>query len=119
MALNQIRLKRVYEPPNDADGTRVLVERLWPRGVSKATAAIDYWAKDAAPSPALRTWFAHRSERWQEFCTRYWRELKENRDGLIRLRELCNGRRVTFIFASKDELRNGAVVLKAFLENIR
>ena len=112
----QIKLKRAYEIPSDGDGLRVLVERLWPRGLTKAQAAIDHWAKDIAPSPELRTWFGHRPERWPAFRRRYRAELRDNQAAVEHLRSICAGRRVSFVFAAKDETRNGAVVLKAFLD---
>ncbi len=116
MASTLIRLKRVYEPASVDDGVRILVERLWPRGLTKADAAIDHWVKDVAPTSELRTWFGHRPARWREFRTRYRLELNENGSAVRSLRELCSGQRVTFIFAAKDVLRNGAVVLKEYLD---
>jgi uncharacterized protein YeaO (DUF488 family) len=110
-----IELKRVYESPADDDGLRVLVERLWPRGVSKAAAGIDHWAKDVAPTPALRTWFGHRPERWEEFRRRYVAELEANPAAVEALRSYCAGQEVTFVFAARDVERNGAVVLREFL----
>ena len=110
-----IALKRVYERPSDADGLRVLVERLWPRGVSKAAAGIDHWAKDVAPTPALRTWYGHRPERWQAFRQRYAIELAGNHAAVDALRALCARQHVTFVFAAKDVERNGAVVLRDYL----
>ncbi len=116
MPSTQIRLKRVYETASADDGVRILVERLWPRGLTKADAAIDHWVKDVAPTSELRTWFGHRPVRWREFRTRYRLELNENRPAVSSLWELCQGQRVTFIFAAKDVLRNGAVVLKEYLD---
>ena len=116
MSTHPIKLKRVYEPVSADDGTRVLVERLWPRGLSKADAAIDLWAKDIAPSPALRKWYGHRAERWQEFRARYRAELRVNSAVPEMLRELRAGTPVTFVFAARDILRSGAVVLKDYLE---
>ena len=116
MPSTQISLKRVYEPASADDGVRILVERLWPRGRTKADAAIDHWVKDVAPTPGLRTWYGHRTERWREFRKRYRRELDENRSAVTSLRELCSGKRVTFIFAAKDVVRNGAAVLMEYLD---
>ena len=116
MASTEIRLKRAYDSASADDGVRILVERLWPRGVTKAGAALDHWVKDVAPTTELRTWFGHRPARWQEFRMRYRLELGENRAAVRSLRELCGGGRVTFIFGAKDVSRNGAVVLKAFLD---
>ncbi len=111
-----IRLKRVYEEPIEEDGTRVLVERLWPRGVSKERAAIDIWLKDVAPSPELRKWFAHKNEKWEEFSKRYWKELEKKRDLIELLRQKSKEGTVTFIYAARDENHNGAVALKMFIE---
>jgi len=111
-----IRLKRAYEAISAADGTRILVERLWPRGLAKADAAIDHWIKDIAPSTELRKWYDHQPERWPEFQERYRGELRENQPAVEHLVGLISEDRVTFIFAAKDEARNSAVVLKAFLE---
>ncbi|MEE8352018.1 MAG: DUF488 family protein [Rhodospirillales bacterium] len=116
MPSTQIRLKRVYEPASADDGVRILVERLWPRGLTKTNAAIDHWVKDVAPTSDLRTWFGHRPARWKEFRKRYRLELNENRSAVSSLRELCSGQRVTFIFAAKDVFQNGAVVLKEYLD---
>ncbi len=110
-----IKLKRVYEQPSNDDGLRVLVERLWPRGLSKAAAAIDLWAKDVAPTPALRTWFGHCPDRWEEFRRRYFVELEANHAAVDALRTLCAGQRVTFVFAARDVERNGAITLREFL----
>ncbi len=111
----KIDLKRAYRAPSERDGLRILVERLWPRGLTKAAAAIDHWMKDIAPSPALRTWYGHRPERWPEFRRRYRAELAGNRAAVESLRSLSAGRQVTFVFAAKDAERNSAVVLKDFL----
>ncbi len=116
MPSTQIGLKRVYETASTDDGLRLLVERLWPRGLTKADAAIDHWVKDIAPTPTLRTWYGHRPERWQEFRARYRLELDENQAAIKSLRELCAGQQVTFVFAAKDVLRNGAVVLKEYID---
>jgi len=115
MALYNIKLKRAYEAPSDNHRPRILVERLWPRGLSKAAAAIDHWVKDVAPTQQLRIWFGHRAERWPEFRRRYRAELAANSVAVDCLRELCTRQPVTFIFAAKDLERNGAVVLREFL----
>lgn len=115
MGSPRIALKRVYEAPGAADGARILVERLWPRGLSKADAALDHWIKDIAPSAGLRTWFGHRPEHWDEFRRRYRLELADNRVAVDDLRKLCAGQAVTFVFAARDTERNGAVVLREFL----
>ena len=114
------RLKRVYERPAAADGVRVLVERLWPRGLSKADAAIDRWLKDVAPSHELRRWFGHDPARWHEFRERYRAELAARPEavrGLRELRELAaaQGGPVTLVFAARDGAHNGAIVLRELL----
>ncbi len=109
-----LKIKRVYEKPARADGMRVLVDRLWPRGVAKAAARVDLWRKDVAPSDALRKWFGHDPERWAEFRKRYAAELRKN-PAVAELRALVRRCAVTLLFAAKDEGRNNAVVLAAFL----
>lgn len=111
-----IRLKRVYEPFSEEDGLRVLVERLWPRGVSKEAAAIDLWMKEIAPSTELRKWFHHDPERWDEFRKRYVSELREQGNLIAELKQRATAGTVTFIYAASDHQRNSAIVLKEFLE---
>lgn len=112
-----IRLKRVYEPPTEDDGYRILVERLWPRGLSKKRAKIDLWAKDAGASTELRTWFGHEPERWEEFRRRYFAEIRQRPEVLQLLRDVIREKgTVTFVFAARDERYNNAVALKEFLE---
>ncbi len=111
-----IKLKRVYEEPAGSDGTRILVERLWPRGLTKDEAKIDEWAKEVSPSPELRKWYAHDVGKWPEFKRRYVAELKKNNDSVDDLRNIIKGKAVTFVYAAKDEQHNSAVVLKEFLE---
>lgn len=111
-----IFLKRAYEKPGPKDGTRILVERLWPRGVSRENAKIDIWLKDIAPSTALRKWFGHDPIRWQEFVKRYWAELESNPASVKILREKIKSGPVTFVYAAKDVEHNGALALKMFLE---
>jgi uncharacterized protein YeaO (DUF488 family) len=111
-----IKLKRVYDKPATSDGYRVLVDRIWPRGVSKKAAAVDLWAKDLAPSTELRKWFGHDPERWAEFAKRYRAELKPRRDAVAELRATCRSRRVTLLFGAADVRHNQAVVLKRILE---
>jgi uncharacterized protein YeaO (DUF488 family) len=111
----EIKLKRVYEKPEKGDGMRILVERLWPRGLSKEKACIDFWAKDVAPSTALRQWFSHDPKKWDEFQRRYNEELKNNK-ALEELRKKIKGKTVTFVFAASNEKQNSAVVLKEILE---
>ena len=107
-----IRLKRAYQPPARSDGTRILVDRLWPRGVRKADAAIDHWAETIAPANALRTWFGHDPGRWQEFRRRYAAELRGHPDELAELRALARQGPITLVFAAHDEAHNNAVVLR-------
>jgi uncharacterized protein YeaO (DUF488 family) len=115
----KIRLKRAYEAPAKADGKRILVERLWPRGVTKDAAKLDEWFKEIAPSPDLRKWYGHDPEKWPDFQKRYRAELKANKGEVARLRALCEAGAVTFVYAAKDEERNSAAVLKAYLESAR
>lgn len=111
-----IKLKRAYEKPSGDDGLRVLVERLWPRGLSKERAAVDLWLKDVAPSTELRKWFGHDPARWEEFQKRYREELRENKDAVQELRRKAKGGTVTLVYAARDEEHNGALVLKKFLQ---
>jgi uncharacterized protein YeaO (DUF488 family) len=113
---NTIRLKRIYDPPAPLDGTRILVDRLWPRGMAREKAHIDAWLKDVAPSDALRRWYSHAPEKWPEFRSRYLLELQQN-PAFAELQEFAGkAKTVTLLFAAKDDLRNNAVVLRAFLE---
>ena len=111
-----IRLKRAYDEPSKQDGLRILVERLWPRGVSKEKAAVDLWLKDLAPSTELRKWYGHDPEKWDEFRKRYWLELGEKGDLLTLLKHRTTEGNVTFVFAASDEERNSAVALKEYLK---
>jgi uncharacterized protein YeaO (DUF488 family) len=113
-----IRLKRAYEPPSENDGMRILVERLWPRGLSKEKAAIDLWLKEIAPSPELRKWYGHDLAKWQEFRKRYLAEIEANGEVLSDLKRRLNEGPVTFVYAAKDELQNSALVLKEFLDGV-
>jgi uncharacterized protein YeaO (DUF488 family) len=110
-----IKLKRAYDSAGSSDGTRILIDRLWPRGVRKADAAIDLWAKDIAPSTALRRWFGHDPARWHEFRRRYSEEIHRHRDRLGELRTLAERGRITLVFAAHDETHNDAVVLREIL----
>lgn len=112
----KIRLKRAYEPAVKSDGLRLLVERLWPRGLTREAAAIDQWVKEVSPSPALRQWYAHDPAKWPEFQRRYRAELDANKEGVAGLRALVAAGVVTFVYATKDEERNSAAALKAYLE---
>ncbi|MCK1626787.1 DUF488 domain-containing protein [Bradyrhizobium sp. 160] len=115
IAAQSIKLKRAYDAALPGDGTRILIDRLWPRGISKGDAAIDLWAKDIAPSTALRRWFGHDPARWHEFRRRYSLELRQHRDRLGELRALAQGRRITLVFAAHDRAHNDAVVLREIL----
>jgi len=112
---SKIKLKRVYEPTSRSDGTRILVDRLWPRGLSKEEAAIDYWCKALAPSTTLRQWFGHKPERWEEFRKRYKAELVQQPETLTELRDFARKGPITLLFAAHDELRNNAVVVHELL----
>jgi uncharacterized protein YeaO (DUF488 family) len=110
-----IQVKRVYEKPSRADGLRVLVDRLWPRGLTKERAAVGVWLKDLAPSTELRKWFAHDPAKWQEFQARYRRELREKTETLKFLKEKSQRRTVTLLYGAKDEKHNEAMVLRSVL----
>lgn len=109
-----ITLNRIYEPVSESDGTRILVERLWPRGVSKERASIDFWSKDTAPSHELRKWFDHDPAKWDEFRARYFAELDANPIAVGALLETI-GHCATFVFASKEERLNNAEALREYL----
>lgn len=111
-----IRIKRVYETPTKTDGKRVLIDRLWPRGLSKEKAHVDLWLKDIAPTTALRKWFGHDPKRWPEFRQRYQRELDAKRDIVAYLKKECQTGTVTLVYGARDEQHNDAIVLKAYLE---
>lgn len=111
-----IRLKRVYDKPARTDGVRVLVERLWPRGLSKTDARIDWWPKEIAPSTELRRWYAHDPDKWPEFQRRYRTELKTQRALLQEMKRRTRTETLTFVFAAHDEERNSAVVLRDTLQ---
>ena len=110
-----IRLKRAYEPADPDDGRRILTDRLWPRGVSKAKAALDQWMKDIAPSTELRQWFGHAPERWDGFRERYTKELHQNPGLLAELRDLARKEPITLVYSAHDEAHNDAVVLRDVL----
>ena len=111
-----IQLKRVYEKPSKNDGWRVLVDRLWPRGLSKERAAVDLWLKDVAPSTELRKWFGHDPAKWKGFQSRYRKELKEKRDALKLLKQKSHKRTVTLLYGARDKEHNEALVLKSVLD---
>jgi len=112
----KIQVKRVYLPPAATDGLRVLVDRLWPRGLRKSDARIDAWPRDLAPSDPLRKWFGHEPDKWPEFRRRYFEELAGRTDALARLLALGEGRTLTLLFGAKEERYNNAVALKEFIE---
>lgn len=113
----QIKLKRAYEPPSADDGARILIDRLWPRGLRKDHAAIDEWMKDVAPSTELRKWFNHDPVRWPEFQRRYITELAQRTEALDRLRALARQGPLTLVYSAHDEMHNDAVVLKSLLSS--
>ncbi|MVT64877.1 DUF488 family protein [Bradyrhizobium pachyrhizi] len=112
---SHLRLKRAYEPAEPQDGVRILIDRLWPRGVSKAEAALNDWMKDIAPSTELRQWFGHDPARWVEFQRRYRAELRHHTQDLDRIRGLARTQTVTLIYSAHDEEHNDAVVVKDVL----
>jgi uncharacterized protein YeaO (DUF488 family) len=111
----RVHLKRAYEPPSSDDGVRILVDRIWPRGVRKADAAIDRWMKEIAPSAELRNWFGHDAARWEEFRRRYRAELAQHEDLVEELRSLARGKALTLVYGARDEAHNQAVVLRDLL----
>lgn len=111
-----IVIKRVYEKPEKADGKRVLVDRIWPRGVSKEDAKLDDWVKDIAPTTDLRKWFDHKPERYDEFKKKYKEELRSKKEDIEKLQKIAKSEKLTLIYSAKNEEMNQAVVLKEFLE---
>ncbi len=115
IAQKNVKLKRAYERPSPDDGIRILVDRLWPRGVKKVNAAIDRWLKEIAPSTELRHWFGHDPARWEEFQRRYAQELKRHQGEVDQLRSLARHGAITLIYAARDRDHNEAVVLRDVL----
>jgi uncharacterized protein YeaO (DUF488 family) len=111
----KIKIKRVYEKPDREDGKRILVDRLWPRGLTKEKASIDLWLKEIAPSTELRKWFGHDPEKWKEFEKRYSAELKKNEAQVSLLKEQLKKETVTLVYGARDEEHNEAMVLKELL----
>lgn len=111
----RIRTRRVYDPAERSDGRRILIDRLWPRGLSKAAAGIDYWAKRVAPSTTLRRWYGHERAKWPEFRRRYFAELDANPAGLVELRSQLGRGTVTLVFGSKESRFNNATALAEYL----
>ncbi len=116
MASTLVRIKRIYVPAVQGDGCRILVDRLWPRGVSKAEARIDLWMRDIAPSTALRRWFNHDPAKWEEFCERYRAELREQQPLLDAVRQQAKEGPITLVYSARDERFNQAVALQLVLK---
>jgi uncharacterized protein YeaO (DUF488 family) len=110
-----IRLKRAYDPPSDKDGVRILVDRLWPRGLTKEKAAIDVWMKEVSPSPELRKWYAHEDSKWDEFQERYRKELDANSAWVRKLADMAAAGDVSLIYSTRDPDHNSAAVLRDYL----
>jgi uncharacterized protein YeaO (DUF488 family) len=113
-----VQVKRVYEKPADSDGKRILIDRLWPRGLSKNKAKIDLWLKDIAPSAELRKWFSHDPAKWTEFQKRYQKELDANKNAVATLQGQLKGGPATLVYGAKDEQHNDAVVLKEYFKKL-
>ena len=111
-----IRVKRVYDPPSGDDGERILVDRLWPRGLTKERARVDLWLKEVAPTKELRTWYGHDPARWEEFRRRYRAELSEKPDLIRILEKKAERGTITLVYSSREEMQNNAVALKMYLE---
>lgn len=114
-----VRTKRIYEQASEGDGRRVLVDRLWPRGISKERARVDHWARSIAPSDALRKWYGHDPSKWEEFRRRYFAELDANPEGVAELRAALGSGTATLLFSSKEEDLNNARALREYLEERR
>jgi uncharacterized protein YeaO (DUF488 family) len=114
-----IRIKRAYESPIDSDGYRILVDRLWPRGISKEKAKIDYWPKALAPSNELRRWYGHDPKKWSEFKSRYFAELDGNPELVKELLQSIRKGQATFVYSSKEQRLNNAVALKEYVELLK
>jgi uncharacterized protein YeaO (DUF488 family) len=115
---HDIQIRRIYEPPSAEDGARILVDRLWPRGVSKEDAKLTLWLKDIAPSTELRDWFGHDPSRWHEFSRRYRAELKANETAVLEIVDLLKSRHVTLLYGAHDTEHNNAVVLADYLNEL-
>jgi uncharacterized protein YeaO (DUF488 family) len=114
-----IKVKRIYDPPEPRDGFRTLVDRLWPRGISKEKARVDLWLREIAPSNALRKWYGHDPAKWAQFKSKYLEEIKEKKTEFDLLRQKAKGGTITFLFSSKEEKLNNAAALKEFVEKKR
>ena len=115
--IKRIKLKRAYDKPSDKDGSRILVDRIWPRGISKDNIQIDDWLKDIAPSTKLRKWFGHDPEKWNEFKKRYFQELINKQEIVDTIRNQMKNRHVTLVYSAKDQEFNNATALKEYIEN--
>ncbi len=115
---HRIHIKRIYEQPDEKDGYRILVDRLWPRGVKKESAKLDEWNKEVAPSPALRIWFDHKAEHFERFSELYRQELAQKMDELVRIRQISDQQHVTLLYAARDPEINHANVILSVLETI-
>jgi Uncharacterized conserved protein len=113
--MSEVKIKRVYEAPDDGDGIRILVDRLWPRGLTKEKAGIDLWLKDVAPSTELRKWFGHDPARWEQFKELYHHELEANAEQVLLLKDQMKRGAVTLLFAAKDVEHNEAIILQEWL----
>jgi uncharacterized protein YeaO (DUF488 family) len=111
--------KRAYESPSDTDGYRILVDRLWPRGISKEKAKVDFWPKELAPSTELRRWYGHDPEKWSEFKSRYFAELDGNPELVNQLLKYVRKGTVTFVYSSKEQRLNNAVALTEYVESLK
>ena len=114
-----LKIRRVYDPPSKADGRRVLVDRLWPRGMKKEAARVDEWMRDISPSDGLRKWFSHDPSKWKDFRIKFRKELKSKHDLVEKLRNYSRQGTVTLLFSAKDEEHNNAVVIKEVVEGDR
>jgi len=114
----EIKIKRAYESPDEADGCRILVDRLWPRGISKERAKVDYWPRELSPSNELRRWYNHDPKKWPEFKSRYFAELKKKPEQLKELTAFLQKGTVTFVYSTKEEQLNNAVALKEYVDSL-
>ena len=112
-----IQIKRAYATPSKNDGVRILIDRLWPRGLSKNRARLDAWLKELAPSTELREWFGHDATKWAEFKKKYFQELSHNQDTVDKLKEFAAAHTVTLVYAARDELHNNALALREYIEH--
>lgn len=115
--MKKLQIKRIYEKPSSHDGIRILVDRLWPRGIRKENAHLDYWFKDIAPSPELRMWFGHKPERFKEFSKKYMSELKYTKTTIEQIKDMLKNKNVTLIYAAKDPKINHAVILENVIKD--